>query len=160
MWASIAINFHLLAIQCLTDQLSDLSNRLCHMSLYMFYFDLLRQYVNGRTFSPTSKLYVEAAKHLNFHLLARPSQQMSVFLQCSPVHLAPIKDSMFSSANYYASVSFIKTYNISLFHVQHVVIYFFFKHNKRFGGKSTFLLLNQVAIIHSAFIAQKILFMF
>lgn len=104
MWASIAINLHLLAIQCLTNQLSDLSNRLCHMSLSMFYFDLLRQYVNGRTFSPTSKLYVTAAQHLNFHLLARPSQQMSVFLQCSPVNLEPIKDSVFSSANYYASV--------------------------------------------------------
>jgi hypothetical protein len=104
LWASIATNFHLLAIQCLTDRLSDLSNRLCHMSLSMFYFDLLRQYVNGRTFSPTSKLYVTAAKHLNFHLLARPSQQMSVFLQCSPVNLEPIKDSVVSSANYYASV--------------------------------------------------------
>ena len=117
LWASIATNFHLLAIQCLTDRLSDLSNRLCHMSLSMFYFDLLRQYLNGRTFSPTSKLYVTAAKHLNFHLLARPSQQMSVFLQCSPVNLVPIKDSVFSSANYYASVMIIKTYKISLFHV-------------------------------------------
>jgi len=117
LWASIATNFHLLAIKCLTDRLSDLSNRLCHMSLSMFYFDLLRQYLNGRTFSPTSKLYVTAAKHLNFHLLARPSQQMSVFLQCSPVNLVPIKDSVFSSANYYASVMIIKTYKISLFHV-------------------------------------------
>jgi hypothetical protein len=117
LWASIATNFHLLAIQCLTDRLSDLSNRLCHMSLSMFYFDLLRQYLNGRTFSPTSKLYVTAAKYLNFHLLARPSQQMSVFLQCSPVNLVPIKDSVFSSANYYASVMIIKTYKISLFHV-------------------------------------------
>ncbi len=113
MWASIATNFHLLAIQCLTDRLSDLSNRLCHMSLSMFYFDLLRQYVNGRTFSPTSKLYVTAAKHLNFHLLARPSQQMSEFLQCRPVNLVPIKDSVFSSANFYASVNIYKTYNVS-----------------------------------------------
>jgi hypothetical protein len=113
MWASIATNFHLLSIQCLTDRLSDLSNRLCHMSLSMFYFDLLRQYVNGRTFSPTSKLYVTAAKHLNFHLLARPSQQMSEFLQCRPVNLVPIKDSVFSSANFYASVNIYKTYNVS-----------------------------------------------
>lgn len=104
MWASVAVNLNLLAIQCLTDPLSDLSNRLVHISLSMFFSDLLRQYVTGRTFSPTSKLYVEAAKTLNFPLLARPSQQMSIFLRCSPVSLPSIKDTVFSSANQHASV--------------------------------------------------------
>jgi hypothetical protein len=101
-WAAIAINLHLLAIQCLTDPLPDLPNRLCHISLSIFFSDILNQFTSGRTYSPSTKLYVAAAKVLNLALLARPSQQMSVFLGCSPVNLAPTKDT--GSANYYTSV--------------------------------------------------------
>ena len=102
MWAAMAVNLHLLAIQCLTDPLPDLPNRLCHISLSVFLSDILNQFTTGRTFSSSTKLYVLAAQVLNFALLPRPSQQMSVFLGCSPVSLAPTKET--GSANYYTSV--------------------------------------------------------
>lgn len=106
LWASTATNLHLFSIQCLTDPLSDISSRLVHLTLSSFYGDLLGQFVSGRTcMSNLVKLYVEAAKVLNFPLLARPSQQMGDLLGIKPVPLEAIQDPSFSSENYHASVN-------------------------------------------------------
>ena len=113
LWASTASNLHLFSIQCLTDPLSDFSNRLCHLSLSSFYADLTHQFVSGRTCSMSIvKLFVEAARVSKFPLLAGPSQQMGNLLGIKPVPLESIEDPCFSSENYHASV---KKKRISLY---------------------------------------------
>jgi hypothetical protein len=132
MWAAIAINLNLLAIQCLTDPLHDLPNRLCHISLTTFFSDLLHQFTTGRTFSSSTKLYVAAAQVLNFALLARPSQQMSVFLGCSPVSLAQTNDT--GSSNYFSSVIFKQ--NINIIYLKKNIFLFKIKNKILGSGKS------------------------
>lgn len=166
LWASMASNLHLFSIQCLSNHLADVSNRLCHLSVSSFFNDILRQFVSGRTYlSNVTKLFVEAAKVTKFPLLARPSKKMSDLLRLKPFPpLEAVEDPNSASENYHASVNKLFFFKKRIIVIHFIIILFSFFFNfiflcsYRFVRKLTSLPLILFASIRFAYRVMKFLF--